>query len=264
MCVAAEAAALGKNPVVSGSDREEMEKCARPGDGPASAMVLAAGRGERMRPLTDDVPKPLLEVGGLPLIGWHLRAIARAGLERVVINLGWLGDQIRGTIGDGSTYGLHVTYTEEGYPPLDTGGGIFNALPLLGARPFLVINGDVWCDIDLAALHCPADSLAHLVLVPNPDHNADGDFCLEDHLVRGHGRGAVTFSGIGIYRAALFAGCRPGRFALAPVLGRAITSGRVTGELFTGSWMDVGDPERLARLRRILRDRSRSRPGQAP
>lgn len=264
MCVAAEAAAWRMNPMIKKSDREEIEKCSRPGDRPASAMVLAAGRGERMRPLTDDRPKPLLEVGGLPLIGWHLNAIARAGLESVVINLGWLGEQIRECVGDGDSYGLRVTYTEEGYPPLETGGGIFNALPLFGAHPFLVINGDVWCEVGLGNLYCPPDSLAHLILVPNPDHNADGDFCLEGRTVLGHGRGAVTFSGIGIYRAALFADCHPGRFALAPVLEAAIASGRVTGELYTGLWIDVGDPARLEGLRRILRDRSRPRPRQAP
>jgi MurNAc alpha-1-phosphate uridylyltransferase len=223
-------------------------------------MVLAAGRGERMRPLTDERPKPLLEAGGLPLLGWQLRALARAGVRRVLINLGWLGEQIRAAVEDGSSYGLSVKYSDEGYPPLETGGGVFNALPLLGEGPFLVVNGDVWSDMPLEDLRCPSGSLAHLVLVPNPEHNPGGDFCLDGGRVLHRGPGALTFSGIGIYRAALFEGCRPGRFPLAPVLETAIRRQAVTGELYTGEWIDVGDTRRLERLRKALQDRARPLP----
>jgi len=227
-------------------------------------MILAAGRGERMRPLTDDRPKPLLEAGGRRLIEWQLEAVARAGLRRVVINLGWLGEQIRGAVGDGHRYGLSVTYTEEGFPPLETGGGILNALPILGEGPFMVVNGDVWSDMPLGDLRCPRGSLAHLVLVPNPDHHPGGDFRLEGGRVLPRGPGALTFSGIGIYRAGLFEDCHPGRFPLASILDAAIRRRKVTGELYSGEWVDVGDPARLERLRRVLRDRPRPCPGQVP
>ncbi len=247
--------------MASGSDMGSAGKCASASDAPSSAMILAAGRGERMRPLTDDRPKPLLEVGGLPLIAWQLQAVARAGLKRVVINLGWLGEQIREAVGDGSGFGLSITYSEEGYPPLETGGGIYNALPLLGGGPFLVVNSDVWSDISLGDLRCPRGSLAHLVLVPNPDHNPDGDFRLEGYRVLPQGPGALTFSGIGIYRAGLFDDCTAGRFPLAPVVEAAIRSQQVTGQLYTGEWIDVGDARRLERLRQVLRGRSRPGPG---
>jgi len=223
------------------------------------AMILAAGRGERMRPLTLVRPKPLLEAGGEPLIVHHLRALAAAGFEDVVVNLSWLGDQIRAALGDGGRYGVRLHYSDEGPEPLETGGGIFRALPLLGAGPFLVLNGDVWTDVDWSALRerlAPGD-LAHLVLVPNPAHNPPGDFVLErGRIVETPGE-RRTFSGAGVYRAELFRGCSDGIFKLAPLLRTAARAGRVSGELHTGAWLDVGTPERLAHLDALLRQRQR-------
>ena len=222
-------------------------------------MILAAGRGERMRPLTLARPKPLLEAGGAPLIVHHLRALAAAGFEDVVINLSWLGLQVREALGDGSRYGLRLHYSEEGLEPLETGGGIFRALPLLGEGPFLVLNGDVWTDLDCARLRgrlAPGD-LAHLVLVPNPAHNPRGDFVLErGRIVEREGE-RLTFSGAGVYRAALFDGCTDGVFKLAPLLRAAARAGRVSGELHEGAWLDIGTPERLAELDARLRSGSR-------
>ena len=219
------------------------------------AMILAAGRGERMRPLTLVRPKPLLEAGGAPLIVHHLRALASAGFEDVVVNLSWLGDQIRATLGDGSRYGVRLHYSDEGPEPLETGGGIFRALALLGAGPFLVLNGDVWTDVDWSALRgrlAPGD-LAHLVLVPNPTHNRSGDFVLEHGRIVETAGERTTFSGVGVYRAELFAGCSDGIFKLAPLLRNAARAGRVSGELHTGAWLDIGTPERLAHLDEHLR-----------
>jgi MurNAc alpha-1-phosphate uridylyltransferase len=213
-------------------------------------MILAAGRGERMRPLTLVRPKPLLEAGGAPLIVHHLRALAAAGFEDVVVNLSWLGDQIRTALGDGSRFGVRLHYSDEGPEPLETGGGIFRALPLLGAGPFLVLNGDVWTDIDWSAMRerpAPGD-LAHLLLVPNPVHNLPGDFVLERGRIVEQSGERYTFSGIGVYRAALFDGCSDGIFKLAPLLRTAARAGRVSGELHTGAWLDIGTPERLAQL----------------
>lgn len=245
-------------------DRNAAESRARPGEAAKTAMILAAGRGERMRPLTDERPKPLLEAGGRALIEWQLASLVEAGIGRVVINLGWLGEQIRDALGDGSRFGLQISYSEEGYPPLETGGGIFAALPHLGSGPFLVVNADVWSELPLGSLHCPADSLAHLVMVPNPDHNPGGDFRLEGGTVVAGGRGAMTYSGIGLYRPGLFEACRPGRFPLAPLLHDAIGAGRVTGQLYAGPWIDVGDPARLERLRRALRRGRGARTDPAP
>jgi len=219
-------------------------------------MVLAAGRGERMRPLTLARPKPLLEAGGTPLIVHHLRALAAAGFEDVVVNLSWLGGQIREALGDGTRHGLRIHYSDEGPEPLETGGGIFRALPLLGDGPFLVLNGDTWSDIpyvDLRERLAPAD-LAHLVLVPNPTHNADGDFVLERGRIVETPGDRLTFSGVGLYRAELFEGCRDGVFKLAPLLRAAVRDGRVSGELHDGSWLDIGTPERLAELDARLRN----------
>ena len=219
-------------------------------------MVLAAGRGERMRPLTLARPKPLLEASGTPLIVHHLRALAAAGFEDVVVNLSWLGGQIREALGDGTRHGLRIHYSDEGPEPLETGGGIFRALPLLGDGPFLVLNGDTWSDIpyvDLRERLAPAD-LAHLVLVPNPTHNADGDFVLERGRIVETPGDRLTFSGVGLYRAELFEGCRDGVFKLAPLLRAAVRDGRVSGELHDGSWLDIGTPERLAELDARLRN----------
>ena len=219
------------------------------------AMILAAGRGERMRPLTLTRPKPLLEAGGAPLIVHQLRALAGAGFEDVVVNLSWLGVQIREALGDGSRHGLRIHYSEEGPEPLETGGGIFRALPLLGDGPFLVLNGDTWSDIPYGDLRerIAARDLAHLVLVPNPAHNPGGDFVLErGRIVETPGE-RLTFSGVGLYRAELFEGCRDGVFKLAPLLRAAARDGRVGGEVHGGAWLDIGTPERLAELDARLR-----------
>jgi N-acetyl-alpha-D-muramate 1-phosphate uridylyltransferase len=213
------------------------------------AMILAAGRGERMRPLTLETPKPLLEVRGRSLIEYHLRTLREAGVRDIVINLSWLGDRIRAALGDGARWHVSIRYTEEGPEPLETGGGIFNALPLLGAEPFIVVNGDVWTDFPFSRLALVNGAAAHLVLVPNPAHHSGGDFSLEDGLVRhAHGK-TYTFSGIAMYRPDFFAGCTAGRFPLLPLLKRAIDANTLSGELYEGLWSDVGTPERLAELR---------------
>jgi MurNAc alpha-1-phosphate uridylyltransferase len=218
-------------------------------------MVLAAGRGERLRPLTLERPKPLLEVGGLPLIVHHLHALAMAGFADVVVNVSWLGDQLRAALGDGSRYNVRLRYSDEGPEPLETGGGIFRALPLLGPAPFLVLNGDIWTDYPYAKLReaLRRDDLAHLVLVGNPAHHPEGDFALRDgRIIDGDSTageaGRLTFSGVGVYRPELFADCRDGVFRLAPLLRAAARQGRLGGEVHDGDWMDIGTPERLADL----------------
>jgi N-acetyl-alpha-D-muramate 1-phosphate uridylyltransferase len=215
------------------------------------AMILAAGRGERMRPLTDNTPKPLLRVGGDYLIEYHLRALAKAGFETVVINHAHLGEQIEEALGDGSRYGLSITYSPEG-SALETGGGIFHALPLLGEEPFLVVNGDIWTDFPLERLKIQSLQLAHLVLVDNPPQHTKGDFALQEGRVSETEGERFTFSGIGIYRPELFAGCKPGAFPLAPILRRAMAAGQVSGEHYQGRWYDIGTPERLAQLDQLL------------
>jgi MurNAc alpha-1-phosphate uridylyltransferase len=214
------------------------------------AMILAAGRGERLRPLTLRTPKPLLLVRGRPLIAWHLAALARAGVRDVVINLSWLGAQIRAALGDGAAYGVAIHYSDEGPEPLETGGGIFQALPLLGPEPFLLVNGDVYTDFEPAGLVLEPDALAHLVLVPNPAHYQRGDFALAAGRIQAEGEPRYTYAGIGVFRAELFAGCSAGRFPLLPVLQRAIARGRLYGECYTGRWTDVGTAERLAAIER--------------
>jgi len=214
-------------------------------------MLLAAGRGERMRPLTDRTPKPLLPAGGRPLIVWHIERLAAAGVRDIVINHAHLGEQIVQALGDGGDWGVRIRYSAEG-TALETGGGIFRALPLLGSAAFLVINADIWCDLDPGGLAIAADRDAHLVLVDNPVHNPDGDFHLAGGQVAATGTPRLTFSGIGVYRPALFAACRPGAFPLAPLLRTAMQAGRVSGEHYRGRWTDVGTPERLAALDREL------------
>jgi len=223
------------------------------------AMILAAGRGERMRPLTLDRPKPLLDVGGLPLIVHHLHALAMAGFRDLVVNLSWLGTQIREVLGDGSRYGVTLHYSDEGPEPLETGGGIFRALPLLGSGPFVVLNGDIWTDYPYARLRelLHAHDLAHLVLVPNPVHNPGGDFVLDrGRIVESPGE-RHTFSGVGVYRPELFEGCQDGIFKLAPLLRSASRAGRLGGELFEGEWLDIGTPQRLAELDERIRREAR-------
>ncbi|HKJ50434.1 MAG TPA: nucleotidyltransferase family protein [Gammaproteobacteria bacterium] len=211
------------------------------------AMILAAGRGERMRPLTDRVPKPLLPVAGKPLIVHHLEALSRAGFGEVVINLSWLGEQIRDLLGDGGGFGLSIAYSEEP-EALDTAGGILQALPRLGER-FVVVNADIYTDYDFTRLR-RADSPAHLVLVENPVHHPEGDFSLEGSKVGNLDSPRYTFSGIAQYRREFFAGLAAGKLALAPLLRKAAGQGRVSGELFAGDWTDIGTPERLDTLNR--------------
>ncbi len=220
-------------------------------------MILAAGRGERLRPLTDHTPKPLLEAGGRRPIDYHHQALAGAGFREVVINLAHLGRQIEDFLGDGAHYGLHIHYAREGGQALETGGGIFHALPLLGEAPFLVINGDVWTDYPYARLRRAPEGLAHLVLVPNPPFHPDGDFTLADGQVGNGVTGRLTFSGLGVYHPRLFAACRGGAFPLAPLLREAADRGMVSGERYAGAWLDVGTPERLA----VLRGRLGAAPG---
>ncbi len=215
-------------------------------------MILAAGRGERMRPLTDTRPKPLLEVAGKPLIHYHLEALARAGFRQVVINHAYLGWMIERALGDGSHWGLRIRYSPEPPGALETGGGIFNALPLLGQAPFLVINGDVWTDYDLSRARVSGGMSAHLLLVANPEYHPAGDFALQDGLVCEGAGMRLTFSGIGVYRKALFQGRSPGAFPLAPLLRKAMARSKVSGERLVGHWVDVGTPARLSELDRML------------
>jgi N-acetyl-alpha-D-muramate 1-phosphate uridylyltransferase len=217
------------------------------------AMVLAAGRGERMRPLTDTTPKPLLAVAEKPLIAWHLEALARAGIQDIVINLSWLGERIRSALGDGSRYGVRLQYSDEGPVALETGGGIFNALPLLGSEPFLVVNGDTWTDFDFRELELDAEALARLVLVPNPPHHPRGDFGIDGQSIVERDTERFTYSGIGLYRPEFFAGCTAGKFPLLPLLKRAIEAGRLRGQVHRGEWLDIGSPERLSALDTRLR-----------
>ncbi len=215
-------------------------------------MILAAGRGERMRPLTDHLPKPLLPVGGKPLIEYHLEALARAGFGEVVINHAYRGQMIEAALGDGSRWGLRILYSPEPPGALETGGGIFKALELLGAAPFLVVNGDVWCDCPFDGQGLGRSDLAHLLLVDNPAHHPEGDFGLDRGRIVDPGGRRLTFSGIGVYRRELFQGAAGGAFPLAPLLRRAIAEGRVGGEHYQGTWVDVGTPARLQALDRRL------------
>ncbi|MDB6143009.1 MAG: mannose-phosphate guanylyltransferase [Pseudomonas sp.] len=216
------------------------------------AMILAAGKGERLRPLTLHTPKPLVRVGGVPLIEYHLRALGAAGFTEVVINHAWLGQQIEDYLGDGQQLGLSIRYSPEG-EPLETGGGIFRALPLLGDKPFLVVNGDIWTDYDFSNLYRPITGLAHLVLVDNPEHHPTGDFALiGGQVVDSSPKPRLTYSGIAVLHPRLFDDCETGAFKLAPLLREAMGEGLVSGEHFTGQWVDVGTHERLAEVERLL------------
>ncbi|SDJ59278.1 Nucleotidyl transferase [Ferrimonas sediminum] len=215
-------------------------------------MILAAGRGERMRPLTDTTPKPLLPLAQTPLIEYHLRRLAAAGIREVLINTAWLGQQFPEQLGNGARWGLNITYQHE-QQALETGGGILKALGWLGSAPFLVVNGDVYCELEFDGLPTLAEAdLGHLWLVPNPTHNPDGDFVLQAGRVSDQGQPRLTFSGIGLYRPALFAGCQPGRFGLAPLLRRAMKQQRISGTIYSGRWCDVGTPQRLQQLEQGL------------
>ncbi len=218
------------------------------------AMILAAGKGERLRPLTLHTPKPLVRVGGVPLIEYHLRALAAAGFTEIVINHAWLGQQIEDHLGDGSRFGVSIEYSAEG-EPLETGGGIFKALPLLGDKPFAVVNGDIWTDYSFAGLRTPLTGLAHLVLVDNPAHHPKGDFCLSGTQVLDAqpGSDTLTYSGIAVLSPVLFDGAGAGAFKLAPLLRNAMAAGRVTGERLQGQWVDVGTHERLAEVESLIK-----------
>jgi N-acetyl-alpha-D-muramate 1-phosphate uridylyltransferase len=231
------------------------------------ALIFAAGLGERMRPLTDRTPKPLLPVGGKPLIVWHLEKLAAAGVHYVVINTSHLAEQFPDTLGDGSRWGLRIRYAYEGPTPLETGGGMLNALPLLGSAPFIAVNGDIWCDVDFAALPSEPAGLAHLLLVDNPPQHPHGDFALDAHgTVHDDGDARLTFSGIGVYRQELLQGWRevignvagtdmqPPRFRLTPLLRAAMANDAISGSHYRGAWTDVGTPQRLAQLEAELRE----------
>jgi MurNAc alpha-1-phosphate uridylyltransferase len=230
------------------------------------AMILAAGKGERLRPLTLHTPKPLVRAAGVPLIEYHVKALATAGFSELVINHAWLGQQIEDYLGDGSRFGVSIAYSAEG-EPLETGGGIFQALPLLGDQPFALINGDIFTDYPFAELQLPLSGLAHLVLVENPGHHVRGDFCLQGAKVTDAqvgqdsqdrpslNRPSLTYSGIAVLSPALFASCEAGVFSLAPLLRAAIAVGQVSGERFDGCWVDVGTHERLAQVERLLEAR---------
>lgn len=218
------------------------------------AMILAAGRGERMRPLTDHTPKPLLRVAGQPLIVWHLKRLATAGIRDVVINHAWLGQQIELALGNGNHWGVSIRYSPE-TTALETAGGVARALPLLGEAPFLLINGDVWCDWPLARAFEYQPTHAHLILVPNPSHHPGGDFAIDQAgRLSPLAMPRLTYAGLGIFHPALFANVSPDRPSpLAPLLKQAMGLNQVTGELHTGQWMDIGTVTRLNDLEQLLR-----------
>jgi MurNAc alpha-1-phosphate uridylyltransferase len=211
-------------------------------------MILAAGRGERLRPLTDATPKPLLKVRGQPLIERHVAALVRAGTTRIVINLAWLGSQISDYLGDGTRYGAAISYSVEEPQALETAGGIFRALPLLAPGPFAVVNGDTYTDFPFESLRIGADRDAHLVLVPNPPQHPQGDFGLEGGSALPAAALRYTFSGIGVYRCSFFAGCSDGKFPLKPLLLRSMQAGRCSAQVYEGEWQDVGTVQRLQAL----------------
>ncbi len=222
------------------------------------AMILAAGRGERMRPLTDHTPKPLLKVGGKPLIAWHLERLAKAGFTEIVINYAHLGAQIEATLGNGAAWGVAIQYSPEKVA-LETAGGIANALDWLGEEPFLVVNGDIYTDFDFkgislqTSIHAPA-SLAHLVLIDNPPQHLDGDFAIQDGNLTHTGKQMLTFSGVGVYHPSLFAHIIKGETAkLAPLLRKAIDNHYATAQYYQGIWHDIGTPERLNDLDKLLK-----------
>lgn len=224
------------------------------------AMILAAGRGERMRPLTDTLPKPLIAVAGRPLIEHAIARLVEAGVRDLVVNLGYRGTQLREHLGDGTAYGARIAYSDEGDPPLETGGGVFRALPLLGSAPFLLVNADVYSEFAFAPLVArarvfPQHDMAHLVLVPNPEHRRDGDFGLANGRALNDGETRLTFSGLSILRPELFLSCEDGRFPLAPLLRQAAACDELSGERYDGRWSDVGTPDRLAQLEAALQAR---------
>jgi len=216
------------------------------------AMILAAGLGTRMRPLTDHMPKPLLCVAGMPLIEHHVRNCVRAGITDIVINHAYLGDQIENYLGDGSRFNCAIQYSREG-EPLDTGGGIFRALPLLGEKPFVAMNADVWTDYPLEKLLDKNPEGAHLVMTANPPQHPGGDFYLRDGLLSESGEGdKFTWTGLRVINPGLFAGCSDGIFSIVPLLRQAMRAGSVSGEYYGGRWFDIGTPERLREINALL------------
>ena len=212
------------------------------------AMILAAGRGERMRPLSDERPKPLLSAGGKPLLQWLIESLSEHGFTELVVNTAWLGDQIESWLGDGHRFGVQVQYSRESQGALGTGGGIHNALPLLGKQAFLVVNGDIWTDYSFARLRKRTVTHAHLVLVDNPPQHPNGDFELTERLIGNGTKHRFTFAGIAVYHPTLFDTCSAGEFPLAPLLRDAADKRNATGEHFDGQWFDVGTPQRLHQL----------------
>ncbi len=221
------------------------------------AMILAAGKGERMRPLTLHTPKPLLPVAGKPLIQWHMEALRRAGLCKLVVNHAWLGEQLEAAFADGARLGVSISWSAEG-EPLETAGGILRALPLLGSDPSVLVNGDIWSDFDFTRLQLPAGKLAHLVLVDNPPFKQGGDFLLDAGLISSPQPGelprALTYSGIAVLSPELFTGLAAGPQPLAPLLRAAASRGLVSGEHYTGCWVDVGTPERLQQVNDLAQE----------
>jgi len=221
------------------------------------AMILAAGHGKRMGDLTNDTPKPLLKIGtgsnSKALIEYHIERLVKAGITEIVINRAQHADQFDALLGHGESYGAKITYSDEGDEPLETGGGIYKALPLLNESSFMVINGDIWCHYPLEKLLHDPEGLAHLILVPNPKHKPDGDFSLKNGRIRLNGTEKYTFSGLAVYRPELFDECQDGCFALAPILRHSISQDLVAGELYEGEWMDIGTPERLKELAGFIR-----------
>lgn len=214
---------------------------------PSKAIILSAGYGKRLRPLTDRIPKPLVPVGGKPLIVHHLEKLAGAGIREIVINLGHLGSKIPEALGDGSSWGLSIAYSDEGPEPLETGGGITKALPLLGQETFLVVNGDVWCDLDFSTIpsQLPEADDALLFLVPQPEWREKGDFSLRDNRVVESESPDLLYAGIALYHPRILDGAKVEKFSIVPRLRQSIASGRVSGILHNGKWDDVGTPERL-------------------
>jgi MurNAc alpha-1-phosphate uridylyltransferase len=202
--------------------------------------------------MTDTIPKPLLRIGGQTMIERHVHALARAGITELVINHAWLGEQIEKALGDGHAYGVSIRYSAETGDSLETGGGILNALPLLGSEPFIVVNADIWTDFPFDSLPSNPQGLAHLVMVDNPEQHPGGDFSLSEGKLSSNGPAMLTFSGIGVYRPAVFADCSPGAFPLGPVLRKLMAAGQVSGERYTGSWFDIGTPERLDAVNRVI------------
>ncbi len=216
------------------------------------AMILAAGRGERLRPLTDTVPKPLIKIAGKSLIEYHLQNLARAGFKEIIINTAWLAEKIHAELGDGSNYGVSIQYSNE-TDALETAGGIINALPLLGSEPFLVVNGDIWCDFNFSNLPDLKTGIqTHLILVDNPEHNQQGDFSLQNGMVQNSQKNLYTFSGIAIYAPAFFSSQPSGATPLAPVIRQKCARNLVSGQYYNGRWTDVGTIERMQQLEKSI------------